>query len=202
MVYKGKLVFSAETQKTIDSRTLDSVGGKTKVENQIISEFKENMASEFVKKCLEQNVVVYSVNVSSIEADWILDHKEYVRQLSLTIFYYRIKIYGELTFEVSKPLTQSPMVATWVLWVISEVIKAIIMVLIGYFVVQAIKDWLVSMTTTETIVYQLDENGNVVEVTRTKEPSMFGVSSTLVAFVVVAVVGLYLLFRFLGRKRR
>jgi len=102
-----------------------------------------------------------------------------ITRLSLNIDY---SIYSEV------PIHQSPL-PIWVMPLIGLALKWAVIAILGYFAIQAIKDFLIGLTTTITETWTYDEEGDLLEHTKKTEPNPLGEGMFwifgIIAFVIV-----------------
>ena len=94
--------------------------------------------------------------------------------IDYAVYHYR----ATLRIATTEPLSSSPLdplTIALIAKVILAIITAIMWIIIAYFAIQAIKDWLISMTTTTTRIVTYDpETGKIIE-TWTTQPSLGGI---------------------------
>lgn len=99
--------------------------------------------------------------------------------------YGKLKMGATVEFISNKPIAGSP-IAPAVLLVIKWIIEAIILIIVAWFIIEAIKSWLKSMTTTKSTVTEKGHYPDCTTYERTEETEKPAISGML-------VLGLFLL---------
>lgn len=182
-------VQDVETSAEIDENSLSAAGETidTIIQN-IRNQTEANAATLFKQVAGDEGMdarnVVASVNISY---DYRTEYRGWPFPQPVRV--YRLLGTVEYRFDSSDPLMGSPVATTLVL-VIKLVLEAIVLTLIAYFAIQAVKQWLQSMTTTSRIVRKIDPvTGEIIE-EETVTPSSTGILTIILgATAAVLIVG-------------
>lgn len=126
-------------------------------------------------------------NPDDWSADYLYHHNVYAL----------LYIHVEAEFECDQIIVGSP-VAPWMLEVLAKIIGAIVVIVVAYFAVQAIKDWLIAMTTTTSKITKVTVNPDGSTTTTTEDvttPNLGGIGEI---FIVILVLGVVLIFAVYG----
>ena len=113
----------------------------------------------------------------------------------------RLIVKVDFSVYTNELLSYSPIdPATLVL--LAKITMTVALVIIAYFAIQAIKDWLISMVQEETVIYEYDEFGNLIKKTVERTPNITSVALMVVGAVVVGLGALVVLPRLFPEGKR
>lgn len=201
--------FEGSTEKDVFVAQVDTAFGFTAIwdiykglpqlQAKMYNEFMNNLPLQaFEKFESEGRITLISADVTKLEVWYSLSRPADVWNypFNKVRFHYR----ATLRIATTEPLESSPlepMTLAFIAKVITIIVNAIVTFIIAYFVIQAVKDWLISMTTTTTKVITYNpETGEYKEEWR-REPDISGIIATAAGFgiVIVIVVSGYMLYR-------
>jgi hypothetical protein len=194
------------TPKEIDNATLGTAGTNIdEVCTQVETSSYQAVYQGLTEKAKEQGL---TLAVSAITPKATYTSRQVPRNSPYPppfLTMYKVSVTVDVDFISDKPLMGSPIAAALLL-VIQWIIQAIVVIIIAYFVIQAIKDWLVSMVTTTSTVTEYNSQGQPVKTETTTQPTLGGWIAPVLALIAVlgggGLVVLYFSKKPRSKKRR
>ena len=196
--------FEAGTSAEVSDLELSLAGRSIDdVVSEVRSGFTDNLASELVAKAQEQGATVSNAVVTSCDAGYTFRSREILVGLLTPVIvtqtFYKVWVRADVSFDCDKELMGSPLDPVTI-YILTKVISAIMWIIIAWFAITAIIEWLKSMTTKKTTVTKIDPVTGLPIVEETVEPSPLGIVSTIGSMGLLLIAGV-LLVGFAGRKR-
>lgn len=114
--------------------------------------------------------------------------------------YAKLHLKAKVVFESSEPITGESLTLI-AMKILKWILKAIVMVIVAWMVIEAVRSWLMSISVTKSIVHTVwyDEEGNIIkeEDSTTEEPPLGGLGG-----IVIALVFLLFVFLLLGGRKK
>jgi hypothetical protein len=202
MSYEYDIQWESRTSQVISGRALVEAGtGPEELavlfEEELRLDLPGQLRTEFAKEGYELS----SVEVLEVYSWYTSELKD--PRMPITENRYRLHAKCKVHIVTTKPFETSPLdPITWVLIikVLDIVLKAIVLILIAYFVAKLIESFLLSMVTTKTRIVRYDEQGNIVYEEEKTESSLGGISIVGIVFIIIILIALFWMFG--GPKRR
>lgn len=186
-------VLTNETKQTVGQTTIDTY--RSKIPQAIIDEFAK------------AGITATNVSIVNITYEWITTghHTWYMFPLTpLDAEECQIRILWDARFDTDKDLGHSPLdPITWtiIIKILGIITNAVIILLVSYWIIQAIKDFAESLfTKTSTVTTYDPVTGNIVKEEKTQTPDP--TAMIIGGIVVITVVGLGLYMYFGSKKGR
>ena len=209
--YHHRIKWEAETTKEYASNEYKVLTGLEKPSWGVnLGELKEKIAEaipeavnkELQNRAMKEGYYFTDVAVTIIKIDFSFrTTSRQFRDYTMKRQYLKAHILAHIHFDSVKPIAESP-IAPAILLILKWVITAIVIGVVAYFAIEALRRWLTSMTTTKyerhTIKY--DEEGNIIEETweEGEEPSLLGIAGVGSILIILVVI---VLFFFLGSRK-
>lgn len=195
MSYNYELEAESETENVIVGRSILEAGLTF---DEITSKFKEeldaNIVSIMTEELLKQGISVTSVTLLESYV-WYRNTIPDPR-IPVEDNFYRLYAKYKVSITTTTPIESSPLdPVTWaiIIKVLSVVLGFVAKIVIAYFVIKAIENWLISMTTVRTRITLPD--GTIEDKWTPYLPSLAGVG------IIAIIILLILLFWFIGRPK-
>lgn len=211
--YHNTLEWEAETAKEFASNECKVLTGLEKVTWDInLGELKQKIEEAipkaiyrefYVGKSMKHGYVFRHVGISDVKVDFSYRRvSRQFRDYTMVRKYMKAHISATIDFDSDKPIAESP-IAPVVIILLKIVCATIAGIILGYFVIQRLFDWLESMTTTKysshTVKY--DEEGIIIEETweEGEEPSIIGIAGVGSILIILLIIVAFFMF---GRKKK
>lgn len=159
------------------------------VEREVEEGFRTNLYNQVKKGFADKGYDVDVVLIMSVEV-WHTEEEHHVYPIN-TVKFYRVHYRYKVKIRSAKKIMESP-IAIEILVILKWIIKAIVLVIIAWFVAQAIKEWLQSMTTKKTRIIAYDpETGEIIEEEYIEEPSIGGIGIVGIFILILFVIALF-----------
>lgn len=192
--------WNSGTIKEVSEDDLASAG-KTiqEIADKVRLEYRSKVATILQEKASEQGKTISNVSVLNVVSGYT-KRTQYTRinhEYKLTAMY-KLWVKSEVGFDSDWEIFASPLdpaTAALISTVVKAVVGAIVSILIAYFAITRIIEWLESMTTSKTIVEEYDAAGNLIRRELISEPSLMGVAIIILLFLLA-----FLAFSMVGGK--
>lgn len=163
-------------------------------EPQLLQKFEEAFLRELPEQIVAgfaQEKITCHVGEVTLFNVWIEKETRLGYEICKLFYECKVEIYTDT------PILESP-IAISLLVILKWIIKAVVLVILGWLAIKAFESWLTSMTTTRHTI-QYYEDGELVKEETFTEPSIAGIS----AVGIIALIGLVLLLLwFFGRPKK
>jgi len=182
-------VTTNETRDSIQQRIIDN----------IVAKFNERVQSESAAN----GIRVWTVTVTRQNAQWVNVGSYTAYQFPLVpinILVDTVRIQLQFTVITDAPYVASPM-PLWVMQIIKWAFEAAVLILVAYFVTQAIQNVITGLFVKTTTTIQYNPDGTIKESSTTTEPTLGGWVGPIVVLILAAAGG-YVAVQYFGKKPR
>lgn len=207
LLYHNTLEWEAETTKEFASNEYKVLTGLEKpswdinlgeLKQKIIEAIPEAVNREFKKEGIKKGYVFTDVGISNVKVDFTYrTSSRQFRDYTMKRQYLKAYITATIDFDSDKLIAESPIVISF-----STICYAIALIILGYFVIQRLFDWLTSMTTKSYKIHTIkyDAEGNIIEETweEGEEPSPIGIAGVGSILIILLIIVAFFMF---GRRK-
>lgn len=198
--------WNGETADEIDSFALLNANITI---DEIVAKFKEEAYNQavngFTNEATTQGVTYNIISAESDAGYTERDQPVYFGEIQTRVQpYYKLWAKIKVTFTSDRPLMGSPLDPITVA-IIAKIITALVTIVIAYFAIQAINNWMNSITTNHSVITKVTQStnpdGSTTTTTTTEDTTTPNLGSlALGSGLIILVVVIVLAFMFFGGK--
>lgn len=159
------------------------------IKNQVRDGINAELHDAIISKFAEKGYDVEVLEIMDVE----VSHTERTRRVYPIdgVTFYRVHYRYKVKIKSDKKIIGSP-IAIEILLILKWIIKAIVLIIIAWFVVEAVKSWLQSMTTIKTRILRYDpDTGEIIEEEIHEEGGIFQIGIVGIFIVILFVIALF-----------